>query len=135
MKRTLHRFGLLLAAAVAALCTQRAAAQEFLHEELRFSIPDSLSSFSRRGADSLSFAPHAFAPEAAPPVAWHPALREPLLPSVRRNRDGLPEHIRVINNIILQLGGYVNLTNGQAWIWGPPPGSYLDARTLSLPLP
>lgn len=47
---------------------------------------------------------------------------------------GLPTRIYVINNISLQVGGYVNLTNGQAWLWGPYPSSYLDARTLSMPL-
>lgn len=135
MKRTIHRFGVLLAAALATLGVGQAAAQELLHEELRFSIPDSLTALRRHASDTLSFTPHPLLRTTAPPVTWHPALRQLPLPSVRRNRDGLPEHIHVINNIILQLGGYVNLTNGQAWIWGPPPGSYLDARTLSLPLP
>lgn len=48
---------------------------------------------------------------------------------------GLPTRIYVINNISLQVGGYINLTNGQAWIWSPYPNGSLDARTLSMPLP
>ncbi len=73
-------------------------------------------------------------PERPPRVVWRPPLAAPVLPSVRR-RDGLPARIYVINNISLQIGGYVNLTNGQAWIWSPYPNGYLDARTLSMPLP
>ena len=134
MKRTICQRGL-PAAALLLLLSLGAGAQELLHEELRFSIPDSLSSFRRWESDSLSLAPHTLPGTAAPPVSWHPAAA--VLPqlSVQQPRGGLPEHIHVINNIILRLGGYVNLTNGQAWIWGPPPGSYLDARTLSLPMP
>ncbi len=73
-------------------------------------------------------------PELPPRIVWRPPLAAPVLPSVRR-RDGLPARICVINNISLQIGGYVNLTNGQAWIWSPYPNGYLDARTLSMPLP
>lgn len=73
-------------------------------------------------------------PERPPRVVWRLPLAAPVLPSVRR-RDGLPVRIYVINNISLQIGGYVNLTNGQAWIWSPYPNGYLDARTLSMPLP
>lgn len=47
----------------------------------------------------------------------------------------LPARVYVLNNISLQIGGYVNLTNGQAWLFGPYPAGYLDARTLSVPLP
>ena len=63
---------------------------------------------------------------------------QPLIPGssiVRLEVQGLPTRIYVLNNITLQIGGYVNLTNGQAWIFGPYPASKLDARTLSLPLP
>ena len=71
----------------------------------------------------------------APPVSWRPPLIEPLFPSIRIDRSGRPTRIYVINNIILQVGGYVNVTNGQAWIWSPYPNCYLDARTLSFPMP
>lgn len=63
---------------------------------------------------------------------------QPLVPGssiVRLEVRGLPTRIYVLNNITLQVGGYVNLTNGQAWIFGPYPASKLDARTLSMPLP
>ncbi len=63
---------------------------------------------------------------------------EPLFPypaSYQIRHYGLPPHVYVLNNISLQIGGYVNLTNGQAWLWSPYPNGYLDARTLSLPLP
>ncbi len=63
---------------------------------------------------------------------------QPLVPgsSIQRLEvQGLPTRIYVLNNITLQIGGYVNLTNGQAWIFGPYPASKLDARTLSMPLP
>lgn len=96
------------------------------------------------------------------PMEWHVrydslhALRLPLLPPdkvrplvgnirlqplvsgssiVRIEMQGLPTRIYVLSNIRLQIGGYVNLTNGQAWIFGPTPAAFLDARTLSLPLP
>lgn len=63
---------------------------------------------------------------------------QPLAPGssiVRLEVQGLPTRIYVLNNIVLQIGGYVNLTNGQAWVFGPYPASKLDARTLSMPLP
>lgn len=63
---------------------------------------------------------------------------QPLVPGssiVRLEVQGLPTRIYVLNNITLQVGGYVNLTNGQAWIFGPYPAGYRDARTLSMPLP
>lgn len=63
---------------------------------------------------------------------------QPLVPGssiVRLEVQGLPSRIYVLNNITLQVGGYINLTNGQAWIFGPYPAGYRDARTLSMPLP
>lgn len=48
---------------------------------------------------------------------------------------GLPTRVYVLNNISLQIGGYVTLSNGQAWLWSPYPNGFLDARTLSFPLP
>ena len=136
MKRTFYRPGGLAAALAAAVgCIASAAAQEPLHEVLHLSVPDSLTAFYRRDADALSLVPHAVADTAAPPVVWQLPVVAPLSPSVRHGRGGLPEHMHVINNIVLQIGGYVNLTNGQAWIWSPYPNGYLDARTLSLPMP
>lgn len=63
---------------------------------------------------------------------------QPLAPGyalLRIEVQGLPTRIYVLNNIVLQIGGYLNLSNGQSWIYGPYPIGALDARTLSLPLP
>lgn len=47
-----------------------------------------------------------------------------------------PERVFVIlPNNTLEAWGRVNVSNGQAWNWGPYPNSYLDARTLSFPVP
>ncbi len=47
-----------------------------------------------------------------------------------------PERVFVIlPNNTLEVWGRVNVSNGQAWNWGPFPNSYLDARTLSFPVP
>ena len=76
-------------------------------------------------------------PETERPLVGNIRIR-PLVPGssiVRLEVQGLPSRIYVLNNITLQVGGYINLTNGQAWIFGPYPASKLDARTLSLPLP
>ena len=76
-------------------------------------------------------------PEKERPLVGNFRIR-PLVPGssiVRLEVQGLPSRIYVLNNITLQVGGYINLTNGQAWIFGPTPAAFLDARTLSLPLP
>lgn len=47
-----------------------------------------------------------------------------------------PERVFVIlPNNTLEVWGRVNVSNGQAQNWGPYPNSYLDARTLSFPVP
>lgn len=51
-------------------------------------------------------------------------------------RRELPERVFVIMpNNTLEAWGRVNVSNGQAQNWGPYPNSYLDARTLSFPVP
>lgn len=47
----------------------------------------------------------------------------------------VPSSVMVLNNNTLRLGNYFNLSVGQAQLWGPYPDSYLDARTLSMPMP
>ena len=47
----------------------------------------------------------------------------------------LPSRITVIDNNTLRLGQHFNLSNGQAWNWSPFPDAFLDARTLSFPMP
>ncbi len=56
-----------------------------------------------------------------------------LVTGMRREQ---PERVFVIlPNNTLEAWGRVNVSNGQAWNWGPYPNSYLDARTLSFPAP
>ena len=56
-----------------------------------------------------------------------------LVTGMRREQ---PERVFVIlPNNTLEAWGRVNVSNGQAWNWGPFPDSYLDARTLSFPVP
>lgn len=50
-------------------------------------------------------------------------------------RENLPSRVTVIDNNTLRLGSHLNLSNGQAWNWSPFPDAYLDARTLSFPMP
>lgn len=77
-----------------------------------------------------------------PPPAPHPLIGnlrvQPLVAGssiVRIEVQGFPTRIYVINNVILQIGSRLRVTNGQAWLFGPYPAGKLDARTLSLPLP
>ncbi len=49
--------------------------------------------------------------------------------------ENMPSRITVLNNNTLRLTPHLTISNGQAWNWGPFPNSYLDARTLSFPLP
>lgn len=83
------------------------------------------------------------------PEARKPADRsrpEPLVPMSPSTQS-----VRLNANNTLQLGPFVTLSNGQAWNWKPAPdlylgperrpvwgsflGSFLDARTLSFPMP
>ena len=50
-------------------------------------------------------------------------------------KENLPSRITVIDNNTLRLGPHFTLSNGQAWNWSPYPDAYLDARTLSFPMP
>ena len=57
------------------------------------------------------------------------------LSSVVALRGGPPPRpVRGADNMTL-LGPHFVLSNGQAWNWGPYPDSFLDARTISLPMP
>ena len=49
--------------------------------------------------------------------------------------NNLPSKVRVTENNSLRLIPHITLSNGQAWNWGAFPDSYLDARTLSFPMP
>lgn len=50
-------------------------------------------------------------------------------------REHLPVRTMILRNNTLRIGRYLILSNGQAENWGPYPSGYLDARTISLPLP
>lgn len=49
--------------------------------------------------------------------------------------ENMPSRITVLNNNTLRLGRHFTISNGQAWNWSPFPDAYLDARTLSFPMP
>nr|WP_295897118.1 hypothetical protein [uncultured Alistipes sp.] len=75
---------------------------------------------------------------------WQPDYRSmeplPVQPVVSMSsvvairEEQLPRQVRVVDNMTL-LGPHFVLSNGQAWNWGPYPDSFLDARTISLPMP
>lgn len=92
--------------------------QEVLHRL------DSLASWSRHYVDYRYYEPE---PEPVQPVV-------PMSSVVVVTREQLPRRVHVIDNMTL-LGPRFMLSNGQASNWGPYPDSYLDARTISLPMP
>lgn len=55
--------------------------------------------------------------------------------SVVQVRNHLPEHIDVPRNIPRRIATSLWISNGQAWNWGAYPDAFLDARTISVPLP
>lgn len=50
-------------------------------------------------------------------------------------KENLPARVTVLNNNTLRLGRHFTISNGQAWNNGSFPDAFLDARTLSMPLP
>lgn len=88
-----------------------------------FVVPDSLAMLAPWKPDFRSMEP----------IRTTPAVS---MTSVMETRiENRPRHIVVIDNNTLRLGRYVNVSNGQAGNWGPFPDAYLDARTLSFPMP
>lgn len=115
-----------------ALVLPRGAAAQ-LPDEVLLPRTDTLS-LRLRELDTLPL--YALPPDdRMPQPDWRPPMAVPDLPSIRIDLGRRPARIHVLNNIILQVGGYVNISNGQAWIWSPYPNGYLDARTLSFPMP
>ena len=55
--------------------------------------------------------------------------------SVVQVRNRLPVHIDVPRNTPRRIATSLWISNGQAWNWGAYPDAFLDARTLSMPLP
>lgn len=50
-------------------------------------------------------------------------------------KENLPSRVTVIDNNTLRLGRHFTISNGQAWNNGSFPDAFLDARTISMPLP
>ena len=50
-------------------------------------------------------------------------------------KENLPSRVTVIDNNTLRLGRHFTISNGQAWNNGSFPDAFLDARTISVPLP
>lgn len=88
-----------------------------------FTLPDSLAHMSSWKPDYRTMAPLG---------TTQPAVS--MTSVVVIQKENLPSRVTVIDNNTLRLGPYFNLSNGQAWNWGPFPDAYLDARTLSFPM-
>ncbi len=88
-----------------------------------FTLPDSLAHMSPWKPDYRTMTP----------LKTKPAVS--MTSVVVIQRENLPSRVTVIDNNTLRLGPHFNLSNGQAWNWGPFPDAYLDARTLSFPMP
>ena len=120
----------MLLAAVALAVAVAASAQEpkfdFKRDTTRlpgFTLPDSVAHLSPWKPDYRTMAPI----RTKPPVS--------MTSVVVIQRENLPSRVTVIDNNTLRLGGHFTLSNGQAWNWSPYPDAYLDARTLSFPMP
>ena len=72
-------------------------------------------------------------PDSMAPVRTKPTVS--MTSVVVIQKENLPSRITVIDNNTLRLGQHFNLSNGQAWNWSPFPDAFLDARTLSFPMP
>lgn len=74
-------------------------------------------------------------PQGVDPVRLEPVVSMSSL--MHERQQNLPRSIqvgldRVTNSLRV---GRLSISNGQAWNWGSYPNSYLDARTLSFPMP
>lgn len=49
--------------------------------------------------------------------------------------ENQPSRIVVLDNNVLRVSQRFSISNGQAWNWSPYPDAFLDARTLSFPMP
>ena len=88
-----------------------------------FRLPDSLAHMSPWKTDFRT----------AAPMKVKPAVS--MTSVVVIQKENLPSRVTVIDNNSLRLGSHFNLSNGQAWNWSPFPDAFLDARTLSFPMP
>lgn len=120
----------MLFAVVALVVALAASAQEpkfdFKRDTTRlpgFTLPDSVAHLSPWKPDYRTMAP----------IRTNPTVS--MTSVVVIQRENLPSRVTVIDNNTLRLGGHFTLSNGQAWNWSPFPDAYLDARTLSFPMP
>ncbi len=120
----------MLFAVVALVVALAASAQEpkfdFKRDTTRlpgFTLPDSVAHLSPWKPDYRTMAP----------IRTKPTVS--MTSVVVIQRENLPSRVTVIDNNTLRLGGHFTLSNGQAWNWSPFPDAYLDARTLSFPMP
>lgn len=120
----------MLLAAVALVVALAASAQEpkfdFKRDTTRlpgFTLPDSVAHLSPWKPDYRTMAP----------IRTKPTVS--MTSVVVIQRENLPSRVTVIDNNTLRQGGHFTLSNGQAWNWSPFPDAYLDARTLSFPMP
>ena len=101
-----------------------AAAQE--PSKFRFAPTDSLPADTRRWPDRPDYRTAEFE-RPAPAVSMTSVVIIP--------QHALPARVTVLDNNTLRMGQHFNISNGQAGNWGPFPDAYLDARTLSFPMP
>ncbi len=90
-----------------------------------------------RFLDSITHPPPLGGPTDAPRPLEQLPLR-PVIPHSSIYHVGSPRNglrLYLLHNGTLQIGSHLLLSNGQAWLWSPYPNGYLDARTLSFPLP
>ena len=120
----------MLLAAVALVVALAASAQEpkfdFKRDTTRlpgFALPDSVAHMSPWKPDYKTMAP----------IRTKPTVS--MTSVVVIQKENLPSRVTVIDNNTLRLGQRFTLSNGQAWNWSPFPDAYLDARTLSFPMP
>ena len=95
--------------------------------EMEFRLPDSLGIWTLDPPDWED------RPAFEEGVSVRPVV--PMTSVVVVLREYLPVRTMILRNNTLRLGRYVVVSNGQAENWAPWPAGYLDARTISLPVP
>lgn len=122
----------MLLTALALIVALAASAQEpkfdFRRDTLRhvlptFTLPDSLAHLSPWKPDYKTMAP----------IKTKPSVS--MTSVVVIQKENLPSRVTVLDNNSLRLTPHLTISVGQAWSWGPFLDSYLDARTLSFPMP
>ena len=113
----------ILAAAAQEPSKFRFAPTDSLPAAMRFDTVDSLA---RRWPDRPDYRTAEFE-RPAPAVSMTSVVIIP--------QHALPARVTVLDNNTLRMGKHFNISNGQAGNWGPFPDAYLDARTLSFPMP